>query len=86
MALLSSKAEYIALTLVVKEAMWLRLLLTELSFLQPDLHHAFIRVLKHNTNVNLIQENLAFERERESKSTKNEKKTATIIILLKDDN
>lgn len=35
-ALSSTKAEYIALTLAAKEAIWLRLLLTELGLLQPD--------------------------------------------------
>lgn len=35
-ALLSTKAEYIALTLAVKEAIWLKILLTELDLLQLD--------------------------------------------------
>ena len=35
-ALSSTEAEYIALTLAAKEALWLRLLLTELGLLQPD--------------------------------------------------
>lgn len=35
-ALSSTEAEYIALTLAAKEATWLRLLLTELGFLQPN--------------------------------------------------
>lgn len=35
-ALSSTEAKYIALTLTAKEATWLRLLLTELGLLQPD--------------------------------------------------
>lgn len=43
-ALSSTKAEYIALTLTAKEATWLRLLLTELGLLQPNQKHDFIKV------------------------------------------
>lgn len=35
-ALSSTEAKYIALTLVAKEVIWLHLLLTKLSLLQPD--------------------------------------------------
>lgn len=35
-ALSFTEAEYIALTLVAKDTRWIRLLLTKLSFLQPD--------------------------------------------------
>lgn len=44
MFLLSTKAKYIALTLVAKEAIWLQLLLTELELLQLDEQHALIEV------------------------------------------
>ena len=40
----SSEVEYIALTLAAKEAIWLRLLLTELGLLQTDDQHAEIHV------------------------------------------
>ena len=48
-ALSSTEAEYIALTLAAKEATWLRLLLTELGLLQPDQQHALIKVSGRNT-------------------------------------
>lgn len=57
-ALSSTIAEYIALTLATKEIIWLRLLLTELELLQPDQKHAFIKVSKHNTGAHTIQNNL----------------------------
>lgn len=39
-ALSSTEAEYIALTLAAKEATWLRLLLTELKLLKAEDQHA----------------------------------------------
>lgn len=57
-ALSSTEAEYIALTLAAKEATWLRLLLTELGLLQPDQIHALIKVSEHNTSAHAIQNNL----------------------------
>lgn len=56
-ALSSTEAEYIALTLAAKEATWLRLLLTELRPLQPDQRHALIKVYKGNTCVRHIHKN-----------------------------
>ena len=47
-ALSSTEAEYIALTLAAKEATWLRLLLTKLGLLQPDQQHALIKVSEHS--------------------------------------
>ncbi len=58
MALSSTKAEYIALTLAAKEATWLRLLLTELGLLQSDQQHALIKVSEHHTSANAIENDL----------------------------
>lgn len=55
-ALSSTEAEYIALTLAAKEATWLRLLLTELSFLQPDDQHAKINVVEGNSSASALLE------------------------------
>lgn len=57
-ALSSTEAEYIALTLAAKEATWLRPLLTELGLLQPDQQHALIKVLERNTSVRHIRQDL----------------------------
>lgn len=57
-ALSSTEAEYIALTLAAKEATWLRLLLTELGLLQPDQPHASIKVSEQNLSAHAIQDDL----------------------------
>ncbi len=57
-ALSSTEAEYIALTLAAKEAKWLRLLLTELGLLKPDEQHALIKVSEHNTSAHAIENDL----------------------------
>lgn len=49
MALFSTEAEYIALTLAAKEATWLRLLLAKLGLLDPNDQHAQIKILESNT-------------------------------------
>ncbi len=85
-ALSFTEAEYIALTLSVKEATWLQLLLTELGLLQLDQQHTLIKVSKHNTSVHAIQENLALERGGEGESAKDEKQTPQIVIPLKGNN
>lgn len=85
-ALSSTEAKYIALTLAAKEATWLRLLLTELGLLQPNQQHALIKVSEHNTSVHAIQEDLALERRREGKLTEGEKQTPQIVIQLKGNN
>lgn len=46
MALLSIKIEYIILIFVVKEATWIRLLLTKIDLLDKKDHFAKIKVLK----------------------------------------
>ena len=53
-ALLSTEAEYVALSLAAREATWLRLLLTELGLLQPDQQFAEIRVHESNKCVDAI--------------------------------
>lgn len=58
MALSSTEAEYIALTLAAKEATWLRLLLTELGLLQPNDKHALIKILEQNTYAQAIHRDL----------------------------
>ncbi len=53
-ALSSTETEYIALSLIVREATWLRLLLTELGLLRPDQQFAEIRVHESNKYVDAI--------------------------------
>ena len=55
-ALSSTEAEYIALTLAAKEATWLGLLLTELGLLQPDNQHAKINVVEGNSSASALLE------------------------------
>lgn len=86
-ALSSTEAEYIALTLAAKEATWLRLLLTELGLLQPDRQHALIKVSEHNASVRAIHEDLVFERGGESEVTVGKSKDVEpVFIPLKGDN
>lgn len=47
-ALSSTEAEYMALTLAAKEATWLRLILTELGLLNEDNQHAKILLMADN--------------------------------------
>lgn len=61
-ALSSTEAEYITLTLAAKKAIWLRLLLTELGLLQSNQQHALIRVSQNNTSVQSINRDLRDER------------------------
>ena len=58
-ALLSTEAEYIALTLAAKEATWLRLFLTELGLLEASDQHAEINVKQENTGVQALKEDIA---------------------------
>lgn len=57
-ALTSTEAEYIALTLAAKEATWLRLLLTELGLLKPGEQHALIKISEQNTCAQAIHQDL----------------------------
>ena len=81
-ALSSTEAEYIALTLTAKEAIWLRLLLIKLGLLQLDEKHALIKVSEQNTSVQAIDKDLDFERGGGGKS----KSSTPIVIPLKGDN
>lgn len=54
-ALSSTEAEYIALTLAAKEATWLRLLLTELGLLKAEDQHAKINVIKENSSAQALK-------------------------------
>lgn len=58
-ALSSTEAKYIAFTLAAKEAMWLRLLLTELGILEANNQHAEINVRQENTGVKALKEDIA---------------------------
>lgn len=58
MALSSTEAEYIALTLAAKEATWLRSLLTEFGLLQPNNQHALIKISEQNTCAQAIHQDL----------------------------
>ncbi len=82
-ALSSTEAEYIALTLAAKEATWIRLLLTELGLLQPDQQHALIKVSERNTSVRQIHQELDIGRGGEDESGGASK---PIVIPLKGDN
>ena len=84
-ALSSTEAEYIVLTLAAKEATWLRLLLTELGLLQPGQQHALIKVSQNNTCVHAIQQDLDDERGGKNELAGSSDGT-TIVIPLKGDN
>ena len=84
-ALSSTEAEYIALTLAAKEATWLRLLLNELGLLQPDQQHALIKVFKNNKSAQAIHNDLGIERGEEDES-KSRSEKHPIVIPLKGDN
>ncbi len=92
-ALSSTEAEYIALTLAAKEATWLRPLLTELGLLQPNQQHALIRVSQNNTSVQSINRDLRDERGggdedelvRKIEQAETSKETE-IVVPLKGDN
>lgn len=79
----SIKAKYIALTLAVKEATWLQLLLIKLGFLQPDQQHTLIKVSEGNTCLQGIHQNFSIACGEKSKSRTVD---GDIIISLKGDN
>lgn len=62
-ALSSTEAEYVALTLAAKEATWLRLLLTELGILQPTEQYAEIKFAEESTRAAEIRVNLRDQEE-----------------------
>lgn len=57
-ALSSTKAKYIVLTLGAKKATWLQLLLIELRLLEPDYQHAQIKISNKNIYMQAINNNL----------------------------
>lgn len=66
-ALSSTEAKYIALSLTAKEATWLRLLLIELRLLLPNQQHAEIRISNSNTSGKAIKadQNIALKGKEE---------------------
>lgn len=62
-ALSSTEAEYIALTLAAKEATWLRLLLTELGLLKAEDQHAKINVSKGNSSIQALKDDIRAQEE-----------------------
>lgn len=85
-ALSSTEAEYITLTLAAKEATWQRLLLTELGFLQPDQQHALIKVSERNRCVQSIQQDLDIARGGDETGAGNIESEGQIVIPLKGEN
>lgn len=73
-ALSSTEAEYIALTLAAKEATWLRLLLTELGLLKAEDKHAKINVSERNSSVQTLKDDIRARGEEEF-STSSESQT-----------
>lgn len=57
-ALSSTEAEYIALTLAAKEATWLRLFLTELRLVKAEDQHAKINVSEKNSSIQALKNNI----------------------------
>ncbi len=78
-ALSSTEAKYITLTLAAKEATWLRLLLTELGFLQPNNQHAKTNVVERNSSASvLLEDDTVREREREQEQPRSEPRSISI--------
>lgn len=81
-ALFFTKAKYIGMLLVAKEAIWLRLLLAKLNLLQLNKQHALIKIFQNNTCLQSIHENLDIILDGEETTVK----IGEIIIPLKGDN
>lgn len=71
-ALSSTEAEYIALTLAAKEATWLRLLLTELGLLDPQDQHAQIKIGRSNSCAKAISKDVSIARGGGSPATEDQ--------------
>lgn len=74
MALLSIKTKYIALTLVVKEATWIKLLLTKLRLLKTEDQYVSdgnnsIQALKDNTRVQKEEKEFSISPESQAANT-----------------
>lgn len=85
-ALSSTEAEYIALTLAAKEATWLRLLLTELGLLQPGEQHALIKISEQNTCAQAIHKDLDWDNACGGEERSTTEPATSITIPLKGDN
>lgn len=85
-ALSSTEAKYIALTLAAKEATWLRLLLTELGLLQPREQHAPIKISEQNTCAQAIHQDLDRDNTYEGEEKPITEPATSITIPLKGDN
>ena len=83
-ALSSSEAEYITLTLADKKATWHKLLQTELGVLKPDQQDALIKVSQNNISVQSIQRELRDEGEGRNELTG--RSESGIVVPLKGDN
>lgn len=81
----STETKYITLTLATKKATWLRLLLTELDFLQFYQQHAIIKVSEGNTYAQAIQQDSVIAHGGESESGVSDG-VNDIVILLKGNN
>lgn len=79
-ALSSTEAEYIALTLAGKKATWLHLLLTELEVLQSGEQDAEIKIVKSNSCALAIANNCIAQKRKERQPVLSK------AILLKGDN
>ena len=81
-ALSSTEAEYVALSLAAREATWLRLLLTELGLLQPDQQFAEIRAHESNKCVDAISRpDIQYERPDSGGDIAQQQKRAEISDL-----
>lgn len=63
-ALSSMEAKYIALTLGIKKATWLRLLLTKLSLLKVEDQYIKINVIERNSSIQALKANIRAQEER----------------------
>ncbi len=89
--LLSIEAKYVALTLVSKEATWLRLLLTELGLPLSNDQYAKIKVVEGSRGAKEIKANIRDQEEEDNRSmalkaTSTHPSTSRKVISLKGDN
>lgn len=77
MTLLSIEVEYMVLTLTIKEATWLKLLLTEIDFLNKNGLYAEIKMTK-TTRIKQIKDDATGQEKKVSSS-----RTLTSIAALK---
>lgn len=91
------EAKYIALTLAVQEATWMRFLLTKLGLLQTDQQYTLIKISKYNMCARAVNENIAYGgkqsetassscRPEQSRSLTHRLLNLTIVVPVKGDN